>query len=148
MAEICGANAMTMAKKLTQDKSCFKERKWSELSVTQVQQYGGKLIAYDSKKPRLPLSPIRKKKLIVPIKLKFQRTRPSCFLGSGPKGPMSCRTQGWISICPPPWSFSSLKFPSDNMENCQNANFPLNNMEKLQIVAKASHGQRYPMPLS
>ena len=22
------------------------------------------------------------------------------FLGSGPKGPISCRTQGWISLCP------------------------------------------------
>ena len=45
------------------------------------------------------------------------------FLGSGPKGPMSCRTQGWISIHPsvfssillsfrpPPGSFSSLEFP-------------------------------------
>ena len=58
------------------------------------------------------------------------------FLGSGPKGPKSCRTQGWISIRPfvhpcihPPWSLSSLKFPLNNMENWQNANFPFNNME-------------------
>ena len=71
------------------------------------------------------------------------------FLGSGPSGPMSCRTQGGISRHPsilpsfrppvhpsvgsPPKSFSNLKFPLNNMGNGQNTNFPLNKMENLQI---------------
>ena len=36
----------------------------------------------------------------------------------------------------PPQSFSCLKFPSDNMGNCQNANFPLNIIENLQKSKK------------
>lgn len=28
---------------------------------------------------------------------KFAKSDPNCFLGCGPKGPMSCRTMGWIS---------------------------------------------------
>ena len=48
------------------------------------------------------------------------------FLGSGPKGPMSCRTQGWISRRPfvhlsvrpsPPPKLLILMFPLNNMEN-------------------------------
>ena len=60
----------------------------------------------------------------------------SPFLGSGPKGPMFCRTQGWISrrpsVCPsapPPAKASEPQIPLNNMENWRNAKFPLNNME-------------------
>ena len=67
------------------------------------------------------------------------------FLGSGPKAKGQCPVghrgefpyvrpyvRPSVRASPPSQSFSSLKFPSDNMGNCQNANFPLNNMEKLQ----------------
>ena len=57
---------------------------------------------------------------------------PSCFLGSGPKGPMSCRTQGGISsrpsFCPSPPPLNTKALPALNFA-LQASNWP----SRLQI---------------
>ena len=85
----------------------------------------------------------------------------SLFLGSGPKGPMSCRTQGWISLRPsvrtyvrpsvrPPPSFSGLKSSLLGLKSSllglkpslSGFKFSLNNMANWQ---KTEKNAKFPM---
>ena len=75
------------------------------------------------------------------ILAKQPKTIGGPYLGSGPKGPMSCRTQRQI-LCTSLHLFIRLYVPHpwccslNNMENWQSANLPLNNMEVYKKVKK------------